>query len=131
MIEFYLTEGIKIMQIFSIYSKNNSMDDLIVIKDGFSVGAFIFNGLWACYKKMWLLGGVTFIVVYMAQYLKDIDFQYAGDFLQNLVLVAYGILANDFLSYKLDKSGYNLKDVMIANTLEDAELLYLRKFVER
>jgi hypothetical protein len=120
------------MKTFSIYSKNTDQNntnptDLIILKDGFCVEAFIFGPLWALYKKLWIIGIISVLILTVSYNINNIYSSLLSDFIEELVLFAYGFLAYDILDYKLNKTGYKLQDIVIANSHEEAELIHLRK----
>lgn len=115
------------MKIFNIYARSSNKQDIIAIKDGFCLEAFIFGPIWAFYKKMWIIGLVPLALRITFFFETEFMLGYFAEFLDNLILLMYGFLAYDFLDYKLCRTGYKLEDVIIANNQEEAELTYLRK----
>jgi hypothetical protein len=103
-------------------------DDVVVIKEGFSWGAFVFNFLWALWHRLWL-ASLALLVVMLA-----IDA--AADFLGvNQVLAAVielavslwvGFNANDWQRRALERRGYALGAVIAAPNADAA----LRRFVD-
>jgi len=103
-------------------------DDVVVIKEGFSWGAFVFNFLWALWHRLWL-ASLALLVVMLA-----IDA--AADFLGvNPVLAAVielavslwvGFNANDWRRRVLERRGYALGAVIAAPNADAA----LRRFVD-
>ena len=55
------------MKSYSIFIKKNkeneSVDDVILVKEGFNFYALIFNILWFLFKKMWICSIVFIIII--------------------------------------------------------------------
>jgi hypothetical protein len=118
------------MKTFSIYAKDSEKQEIVSLKEGFYIEAFLFSAAWAFYKKMWLVGILSILILSASYNLQFVAHGYLSEFLDNLVLFAYGLLACDFANYKLVKSGYILQDIIIAKNSEEAELAYLRKIID-
>ena len=115
------------MKTFSIYSKNSSPNDLIILKDGFCVEAFIFGPLWALYKKLWIIGLISIFILTVSYNINNIYSGLLSSFIEEMVVFVYGFLAYDILDYKLNKTGYKLQDIIMADSCQEAELIHLRK----
>lgn len=115
------------MQLFSIYTSKNNKDDIVALKEGFSIQAFIFGPLWALYKQMWLIGSINIIIYIILIMLKSYIPEFLSDLLNNILFLSYGFFASDLLSYRLSNNNYDLQDVVIANNKEQAELTFLKK----
>jgi hypothetical protein len=115
------------MKAFTIYTSTKDKNDIIVLREGFCIEAFIFGPLWALYKKMWLIGIATIALHGILYNLTGYIPSFMIDFIGNLVLLLYGFFAVDLMSYKLCKNSYNLEDIIIANSQEEAEINFLRK----
>lgn len=117
------------MNIYSIYIKDqNKDDDPVVVRQGFSFVAAIFNGLWALYHRMWLFAFVTLAI-------DSIPIMFRHHHLYDeLALVSraaiallFGFMATEMREYTLKSNGYELSDVVAAPSEAEAEL----KFFER
>jgi hypothetical protein len=115
------------MKTFSVYSKKDQPSDIVILKDGFCLEACMFGALWALYKKLWILGILSGLILIASSIINDLYSGLINDFIERLILFAYGFFAYDILDYKLNKTGYKLQDIVIANSLQEAELIHLRK----
>ena len=115
------------MQVFSIYASKNNKENVIVLKEGFSIEAFILGPIWAFYKQMWLIGSISIIIYIVSNSMKNYIPEFFTDVFNNIVLLLYGFFASDLISYKLNNNGYQLEDIVIAKNQDEAELAFLNK----
>lgn len=117
------------MNIYSIYTKDqNKEEDPVIVRQGFSFVAAIFNGFWALYHRMWLFAFVTLAI-------DSIPIMFRHHHLYDeLALVSraaiallFGFMATEMREYTLKSNGYELSDVVAAPSEAEAEL----KFFER
>lgn len=114
------------MNIYCVYkdSRKNQQDELLIVKQGFSLFASIFNVFWAIYHKMWLLVFLTCIVSIIALPLEKMQLYYILDI---AILLIFGFFAEDLRNYYILKKGYMLSDIIAATHEEEAELKYYYK----
>jgi signal transduction histidine kinase len=110
------------MNIYSIYQNPQEQDiNPIIIKQGFSLWAFIFNFAWAFYNRMWafailgLLG--HFIIISNSS-------NVIASAVNVAMLFVFGFLATEIEEYYANKKGFKLSDVVLAKDTEDAELKF-------
>ena len=115
------------MKIFSIYAKNGEQNDLAVVGEGLSQWALIFGPFWAFYNRMWLFGAMTLVIASVSGLLHSYFPTYLSWYIGHLIMLIYWFFAHDLMSYKLIKNDYQLQDVIVAASAEEAELNYLRK----
>lgn len=117
------------MNIYSIYIKDqNQNDNPIVIKQGFSFLAAIFNGFWALYHKMWrfaifALAFDIIPIIFMDHHLYD-----EMSLISRIGLgLIFGFMSADMREYNAKAKGYELEDVVVAASEEEAELKFLAR----
>lgn len=117
------------MNIYSIFTNNSDEDsEPIIVKQGFSIWAGIFNVLWALYHKMWIIA--AFAVVLDAWPLLFLDNHYYDElaFVNRIgIFLIFGFMATEMREHNLKSKGYELSDVLVAPSEPEAEL----KFFER
>ena len=97
--------------------------DPIVVREGFSLSAFLFNGVWALWHRMWSLAIIIFCGLGSLSILLSIIDVPAGVGLIILFTVStlIGFSANDWWSKHLLGRGYTLSGI-IAERYKDAAL---------
>lgn len=113
------------MKIYSIYEnlqeQNNS---LIIIKQGFSLWALIFNFIWAIYNKMWGIALITIVVHLVIISLMQENNIIASAMNIATMLFIFGFFATEMQEYYANKKGYKLSDIILANNEEEAAIKY-------
>lgn len=113
------------MNIYCVYSDSEkNQDELLIVKQGFSIFASVFNVVWAIYHKMWLLVLIVGVMGIIAFPLEKMQLYYIFDI---AILFIFGFFADDFRNYYAKKKGYILSDIVIADSDEEAELKYYYK----
>jgi hypothetical protein len=103
-------------------------DDVVVIKEGFSWGAFIFNFLWALWHRLWLAFLVLLVVMLAIDAAADLLGlnQALASVIGLAVSLWVGFSANDWRRRALERRGYELGAVVAAQDGDAA----LRRFVD-
>jgi hypothetical protein len=117
------------MHLYSIYTRSENKNlDLIIIKQGFSLSALIFNFFWAIYHKMWLVAGIIMVVNFIVFSFQDAEnismveyLKYAAEFF------AFGFFATELRELYAKKRGMELDDIILASSEEEAELKYMTR----
>ncbi len=112
----------KFMNIYSVYvntTENNK--NPILIPQGFSFVAGIFNTFWALYHKMWLLALFAVIISAIANPAQPSYIVYG---LNVGVLFIFGFFASEMREYYAKKKGFKLDDIILAHSEEEAEVRY-------
>jgi hypothetical protein len=113
------------MNIYCVYNDSSkNQDELIIVKEGFSIYAAVFNLLWALYHKMWLVVLIGIIVSLCAMPLEKLGLYYLYDM---TILLIFSFFASDIRGCYATRSGYVLADVVTALDEEEAELKYYYK----
>lgn len=113
------------MNIYSIYVNPQKKDnDFVLIKQGFSFSAALFNIFWSLYHKIWLPPIVVLVFNILIFILNDEQYTFIYSVLTTL---AFGIFAADIREYDLEHRKYYLDDITLANSEIEAELKYLER----
>ncbi|MCE3255114.1 MAG: hypothetical protein K0R25_608 [Rickettsiaceae bacterium] len=124
------------MKLFSIYikkSKNEAVQDLVMVKNSFSFSAFFFNIFWFLQHKMWkeslalVLVGTLFIeVVY-----KDIfEFFDAAILIFGLLLII-AINAGYWYGENLKARGYQFFGCVFGKNRDEAKIRFIENYFQK
>lgn len=122
------------MNTYIFYTKLDStsfakyIDNITIIKDGFSIFAFFFGIFWLLYHKLWKSFFVLLGILIITSTLYNFGvIQHTSNMLVHLVISFYiAFNGNDILQEKLLKKGYKLKGLFIARSRESALLKFSR-----
>ena len=119
------------MTTYSALVKKNSqgeVEDLVLLKEGFCFRAFIFNGLWFLYHKMWK-EIIALILINIAFTLFTKIFSYSDKIILELAFIFIVALnANYWLSSNLKKRGYEFIGMAFGNDILSAKFDLLRNY---
>ena len=96
------------------------------VQEGFNIFAFIFNGFWMFYHKIWVSG---IVIILLMGAIAALAPTFGFNPLSALVLriglqIMIGLEANDLRRKHLSKKGYIVSDVVAGSTLLDAQQRY-------
>lgn len=110
------------MNIYSVYTDSSKKENThILIKQGFSFIAGVFNCFWALYHKMWFIAFFTMIVSLLAETLKISYIFYPVNI---AILFIFGFFAGEIREHYAEKNGFELSDIILARDEEEAEVKY-------
>ena len=114
------------MKSYSIFIKKNdkseSIDDVILLKEGFNFYAFFFFFFWFLYNKLWICSLIYIILMSLLTYF----FSYFVILSINLlILIFVGLEANNFLIKKFQKNNYYFVGYSTGNDEKEAKLRFL------
>lgn len=120
------------MKIYSIYSKSAGDDtDPIIIKQGFSIWAAIFNVLWALYHRMWSIAAVTLFVAFSISYFQVVtELKQLAYLIDIATMAVFGFFASEIREFHAGLKGYELTDVIVAADDDEAEMKYTMRIAE-
>jgi hypothetical protein len=117
------------MRLYTVHIRRTSRDtdrDVVLVREGFSWGAFLFTVLWALWRRMWLaallivLGGLVLDSIVALAELDPVS--------ETVLSLAYalyiGFAGNDWRRGSLARRGYEEQAVVGAADLGDAERRY-------
>ncbi|MCP5370434.1 MAG: DUF2628 domain-containing protein [Hyphomicrobiales bacterium] len=118
------------MRVYTIHRRGAGADlDLRPIKEGFCWPAALFALPWVLWHGLWLAGLVLAALSVAAGL--ALDLSGLNDAARPVVFLAiaavFGFLANDLRRRKLERRGFHLDDVVVADGVEDAEWRFLAK----
>jgi hypothetical protein len=101
----------------------DALERAVLVRDGFSWGAFFFTALWFFAHRLWLAGlGVLVLLVAFNLGLAALGLRPGAAFLAQLLLsVLIGLEANSLRRWTLSRRGRPAIDVVTASDHDDAE----------
>jgi len=102
------------MKTYSALIKKNrdgKVENLVLLKEGFSWRAFIFSGLWFLYHKMWKEFLVLILINFAFFFLAKISSDFDKIVLEIFYLFLVALNATYWLEQHLRKKGYELAGV--------------------
>ncbi len=119
------------MKLYSAFTKENregKIEDVILLKDGFSYPAFFFSGLWFLYHKMWQEFFALLLINFAFILLGGISSSFDRIFLEIAFIFIIALNANYWRADKLRKSGYNFVGLVFGNNPAEAKLRFANNF---
>ncbi len=113
----------------ALVKKNNygEIEDVILLKEGFSSYAFLFSGLWFLYHKMWreflLLLLLNCFLVFLAKFLPT----FSHISLEIAVALMIALNANYWLIEHLKKKNYMFAGMIFGENFDEAHSRFLIK----
>jgi len=110
------------MKLYNAYIKKNSkgkIDDLIIVKEGFSFAAFIFWPLWFLYQKMWRELVALVVAIAILGFIPPLS---ASDKILFEIFFAFIIAlnANYWYEQHLQNKGYEFLNLVISKNRDEA-----------
>lgn len=118
------------MATFSVHARDgdntNPVEDVIFVRDGFSVKAVIFGGLWFLWHRMWLtfFGYAIVALALVAALASGMLHPLGASMLQSLLAVTVGLQAAALRRHHVERAGFHEVAVVSAANRDDAELRY-------
>jgi len=116
-------------KIFTVYENpecGDPSDRAVLVREGFSLCAFLFHGLWLLYHRLWIPAlvflGVLGVLGYAAEAFAMSTLTAAA--LQLFLQVMLGFSAYDVQRWNLTRRGYRFTAVIAAETSLDAVRRY-------
>lgn len=119
------------MKLYSAFiKKNNSnkIQDVILLKEGFSFLALFFNGLWFFYHKMWREFLVLILVNIIFATFGEVWPSFDKFFLEIALVITIAINANNWLAQHLKNNGYQFVGMFFGRDLEEAQLNFSKSY---
>lgn len=122
------------MKLYNALVKKNQLgkiEDIIMIKEGFSWKAFIFNAIWFVYHRMWkeiiILLAISFAFGFFAKMSNDFD----KASLQLALFFMVSLNANHWLCDKFKRKGYDFVGIVFGNNSTNAKLRFVQKLQKK
>lgn len=113
------------MKVYNILIKQGSskkIEDVAVIKEGFSITAFLFGVFWFLYHKMFKEVLILMVMVFLIQQFTKISSEFDKVALELVLAIIISINANFWLVQKYKKDGYELVGLIHCNNIEEARI---------
>ncbi|HKH34984.1 MAG TPA: DUF2628 domain-containing protein [Beijerinckiaceae bacterium] len=109
-----------------------ALDRAVLVKDGFSWGAFFFSFVWFFAHRLWLAGLIVLVAVgTLAALLQILSVGGGASFWAAfLFAILVGLEANSLRRWTLARSGRPAVDVVAASDLEEAETRAFARWLE-
>lgn len=110
-----------------------ALEDAVLVRDGFSWGAFVFTFLWFFFHRLWLVGILVLLGLFGLAFLFDVlkVAPWAGVLAQGLLQILIGLEANSLRRWTLARRGKPVMDVVSGSDLEEAEAKAFARWLER
>jgi hypothetical protein len=114
------------MKVYTVHTHPgdaDTMENAILIREGFNFWAFLLSGLWALYHRLWLgFFGIVVVSVLCSFAVELFDGGPEMDFALALVTgIGFGLIANDLRRRKLAASGWKMIDIVAGHDETEAE----------
>lgn len=114
------------MKTYNIFIKQNkdneAVEDILLIKEGFNMSAFVFNIFWFLSNKLWLFAAIAFAIINLVTIIFSPVVSSAFMFLFSLLI---GFEANNLLLYRFQREKYYFVGYTTGNNRKEAELRFL------
>lgn len=117
------------MNLYSIYAScGDKNSDPVIIKQGFSPIAGVFNLFWAVYHRMWLVVILVMIANFIIISFRESEvISLIGNLKYVLQFFSFGFFATEIREYYARLRGMKLDDIILATSEEEAELKYMTR----
>lgn len=108
--------------------KNNKIEKITFIEEGFFWSAFFFSLPWFLFHKMWRNSIALIVIEMILSFIKRIELIGQFDFivLQVFLMIAIGINAGYWLAQHLQKIGYKSMGFVLAHSEDEARLKFMQ-----
>ena len=111
------------MKIFLVYSKNEGISDIKIVKTGFAFFPAVLNIIWATYHKIWF---IVFPILFIHSFLALTGHNDAADIFQFSQVALFLLFSEEMQIWNLEHKGYKLAEVVYANSEDEANYKYLQ-----
>ena len=119
------------MKLYSALIKKNKegkIQDVTLLKEGFSLWAFLFSIFWFLYHKMWKESGALFVVsIALSVFEESKMIDGSGKLMIEVMLgLVIACNANYWLLGALQKKGYEFKGLVFGSDLINAKMRFIQ-----
>lgn len=113
-------------------NQENGIQEVMLVPEGFSLLAAIFQGFWALYYRMWWGAGILFSIEIGVNLLRhyNIISPVTAGILNVCVTIGVGFFAWDWKRRHLEKKGYVTTSVVTGRDKEEAERRFLEAYTQ-
>jgi hypothetical protein len=120
------------MKTFSVYqlTRAGAIENILLIKEGFSFVAFLMSPLWSLYNRLWQVFAVyaiALLIIYQLFQFNIIDFTQSSLFMLTLHIYM-GYVGNYFLQKRLTHMKYELIQIIAGRDKDEALLRLLDRY---
>jgi hypothetical protein len=111
------------MKAYSVLIKQNNskkIEDIKIVKEGFSLGVFLFSGLWFLYHKMFKEFAVLIVVTVILQSFTALASDFDKTAIEMFFLIMIALNANYWLVQHLKRKSYDFVGMTFANNCDEA-----------
>jgi len=108
-------------------NQNNKIDNIVLIKEGFSFYALVFSVFWFLYHKMYKEFAILLLVALSISVLGNLHPDFDKVIIDILMSVIIAINANHWRENHLKKEGYEFVDVIFGKDKEEAQINFLNQ----
>ncbi len=115
------------MKLYSALIKKNDeekISDIVLLRDGFSLSAFLFSGLWFLYHRMWREFLVVLLVNVVITYCDKFS-TFDKVFLQLSLALLIAINANQWLVDHLRKHDHTIAGFALGGDKDEAKMQFI------
>lgn len=109
-------------------NKEGKIEDVVLLKEGFSLFAFLFSGLWFLYHKMWkeffVLAALNILFVFFSKISSHFD----RASLEIAFIFVVALNANYWYCESLKKRGYEFVGLVFGDNHASAKLRFIKNF---
>lgn len=109
-------------------SREGKIEDVVVLKEGFSFPAFFFSGLWFLYHRMWHEFFVLLLIILLFGSSNSLLSGFDKGFLQFAFFLIIALNANYWRCEHLKKNGYEFVGLVFGTDLDNAKLRFVSKY---
>lgn len=124
-----LSQNRGLVNIYTFHKRDESLESVVAIREGFSFYAFVFSILWPLYHRLWSMTTAYLIYYIVVGMLHEWGWIGKDELIAIHVgfLLLMGSTAYDWRRWSLKRQGYKLFDIIAGCNYEDA----LRRFLDR
>ncbi len=108
-------------------SELGKIEDIIMIKEGFSWKAFLFNAVWFLYHRMWKEIFILLIISFAFGFIANLSNDFDKASLQFALFFMVALNANFWLCDKFKRKGYEFVGIVFGNNSTNAKLRFVQK----
>lgn len=107
-------------------NKEGKIEDIVLVKDGFSFSSFFFSGLWFLYHKMWheffalMMAGA--MLCFFGDFIPSLD----KFFLQLAFVFIVALNSNDWFCEHLKKKNYEFVGLVFGDDYASAKMRFVK-----
>ena len=122
------------MKAYNILIKRDSskkIEDVAVIKEGFSITAFLFGVFWFLYHRMFKEVLILIVMVFLIQQVTRISSEFDKVAIEFILATIIAFNANFWLVQKLKSSGYEFVGMTHSDNMEKAQIEAIKDLDKR